>query len=249
MKTRVFLTFVSAISILQAVSHAQTNVYEPHIAGYVHYTFWSGGSFQAGDNLFGNPLLNTSSRLSTIIPDPSSGTTVSLWDPVVNAFTQSSTFANGVWSLNLELPPGQGALLTTFTTFTNTFYGVVLAPDGSILNPDEPIPPPPAFDRPDGVYLLSSKLPATLSSSLPVFDYILGRSPREGEQFTRLDPLTQLSHTTTFVSGNWDNGIPVLPLGEAAFFKVVPEVSTWALLLLGSIAMGIVAQRRKYKLN
>lgn len=234
---RIFLGawFVSAAS----AAFGQTNVYTNNIIGYVNYVFRSGGSFQSGDTLFGNPLHTVHDYLSEAIPRASDGTTVWLWNASTSNYTQSSIFSAGAWSVNLALPPGQGALLRTFVTFTNTFVGEVLSPDGSPLNPDVPIVPPPPFDRPSGVYLLSSKFPAGLSSSSwPVFDYILGRPPREGEQFTRLDPITQTYYTTTFLSGIWNNGDPELPVGEAAFFSVVPEPSVLA--LLGLFLTGIV---------
>ena len=202
------------------------------IHAFVNYTFWAGGNFQSGDNLFCNPLLSANNSLNAIIPHASEGTIVFLWDSSPDAFTQSSTFVGGMWSLNLELPPGEGALLRTFTTFTNTFSGVVLAPDGSILNPDAPVPHPPQFDGPSGRYLLADKFPATL----PPFDYILGRGPKDGEQFTRLDPLTQTYHTTTFASGAWNNGTPFLQIGEAAFFDIVPEPSSASLALVCFLA-------------
>jgi hypothetical protein len=213
---------------------AQSNVYSLYIVGYVNTIF------QAGDTLFGNPLQNTDSLLSTIIPSAPDGATVSLWSPNANAYAQSSIYASGAWSTDFSLNPGEGARLTTSTLFTNTFVGYVLAPGGLIVtNEADILIPPMAFTGPPGHYLLSCKTPLSLEGALPVFTYVLGRDPVEGEQFTALDSLTQTYHTTTFAGGAWDHGDPVLSVGEAAFFNVVPEPSAGGLVILGLCLAGV----------
>ncbi len=242
MKIKPFLlSLLAGFASLQAP--AQSNVTSINIVGYVNIPF------RPGDNLFGNPLQGqTNNLLSSIIPTAPVGTTVSLWNSTAHQFTTTSTFQGGGWSLDFDLAPGQGALLHTGTLFTNTFLGTVLAPDGSIFTDSGPVNPPPPFAGPDGTYLLSSKFPNTLSATngFPVFNYILGRAPLAGEQFTTLDPATQLYHTTTFVSGAWDNGDPVLSLGSSAFFNIgpvaVPEPSVLALAMAG-IALRMVRRR------
>jgi hypothetical protein len=227
--------------LIIAGSLFQGTVYAP--VGYFNYVFQGGAG---GNNLFGNPLHNQHYFLSEIISHPPEGATVSLWSASLNVYTSSSTFSGGAWSVDLTLPPGQGAKLTTFTTFTNTFVGQILNPDGSPWG-DDPMPLPAPFSGPNGVYLLSSKLPATLSGNT-LFDYILGRPPKEGEQFTRLDVLTQTYLTTTFLSGAWNNGNPVLQVGEAGFFNVVPEPSTVTLTLVGLFLTGLVAYRQRHEI-
>lgn len=113
------------------------------------------------------------------------------------------------------------------TNFVSTFSGTILAPDGSFLSLAQldglaPLPRPPPFSGPAGLYLLSSKYPRTLKSpEMPVFEWIVGRGPQEGEQFTRLIASNQTYQTTTFSSNRWDNGEPELPTADAAFFSLI----------------------------
>jgi hypothetical protein len=82
-----------------------------------------------------------------------------------------------------------------------------------------------------------------------VFTYILGRGPNEGEEFVRLDAATQSYLTTTYKSGLWSNGDPVLKVGEAAFFKVVsvPEPPAAAFGLVGIVIGTFFTRRRSGK--
>jgi hypothetical protein len=247
---RQILAAAIAFSFLAIIppAMAQSNVYSGNIVGYVTY------AFQPGDNLFGNPLSgggtsSGSETLSSIFLGVPDGASISLWSSVGGAFSQTSTFSSGAWSIDFVLSPGQGALLHAPSRFTNTFVGGVLAPDGSDWGGDS-INPPPPFMGPSGVYLLSSKCPIEFSaaSGFTVFNYVLGRAPQEGEQFTTLDALTQTYYTTTFTSGAWNNGNPVLHVGEAAFFNigpaVVPEPSVAALLVVGLCLGRLISRRR-----
>lgn len=232
---KMLLSAIYLVGMILAVANsafAQSNVYTLYLIGYVNTTF------RVGDTLFGNPVQNTTNDLlSTLIPYAPDGTRVSLWDPAANDYATTSTFASGGWSANFSLNPGQGAKLTTSTQFTNTFIGYILAPGGGIVtNEADILIPPPVFSGPAGQYLLSCKTPFSLNSARPAFTYVLGRDPLEGEQFTTLDPLTQIYHTTTFNGGGWDDGEPVLAVGEAAFFSVgsvVPEPAAAGLMVLG----------------
>jgi hypothetical protein len=78
-----------------------------------------------------------------------------------------------------------------------------------------------------------------------VFEAIIGRTPHNGEQVTTLNPLTQTYTTTTFLGGVWNNGDPVLPIGQAAMFNIgpVPEPSALGLLLAGLGVTGIARRR------
>lgn len=189
--------------------------------------------FSVGDNLFVNPLTSGQNNLLSEIMMAPDGTTVSLWNPASRSFDISSTFLGGHWSVDLSLPPGTGARLTTSTAFVNTFVGEPLGHDGGLLA-GEPWPPPlpPLFSGPNGIYLLGDKCPIT-SSGNDVFLNILGRSPNLGEQFTRFDRSTQSYITSTYGAGGWDV-LPSIGIAEAAFFNIgpVPEPSTFALLAL-----------------
>lgn len=240
-----FIRLTTALAVLfcsTASLFAQSNVFSFNIVGYVNT------SFRIGDNLFGNPLQYTNNALSYLIPTAPDGTTVSLWNSVGNTYSPVSTFTSGAWDIDFTLNPGTGAKLHTTSLFTNTFVGTVLAPNGSFYDGNA-INPPPPFAGLDGLYLLSSKMPILLSAtnSFPVFEFILGRGPQEGEQFTTLDPTTQLYHTTTFTAGAWNNGAPVLRVGEAAFFNVgavaVPEPSVAGLMIAGLCFARVISRR------
>jgi len=239
------LSVAAAVIFLAAAAAAlaQPDVYSGSIVGYVNTPF------RVGDNLFGNPLQYTNNSLSYIIPTAPEGTTVSLWNPAGNTYSPVSTFTAGAWNIDFTLNPGTGAKLHTTSSFTNTFVGTVLAPNGTVWD-GLAINPPAPFSGANGSYLLSSKFPVLLSetNAFPVFQYILGRGPQEGEQFTTFDPLTQQYHTTTFTAGGWDHGAPQLAVGEAAFFNVgpvnVPEPSVVGLVIAG-LGFALRANRRR----
>ena len=192
--------------------------------GYFNSTFTS------GYNLFCNPLNTASNYLSSLFYDPPDGTTISLWNSATRSFDLSSVYMAGAgWSLDLRLDPGRGALLYTPFAYTNTFVGVLLEPDGSLFTVDDidaPLKRPPVFGGPTGVYLLACKTAVVLGpGGLPVFDFILGRGPREGEQFTWFDPSSQTYQTTTFKSGVWNNRDPFLRYGSSAFSHIYASPS------------------------
>jgi hypothetical protein len=209
-------------------------VFSVNSVGYVNYTF------QPGANLFGNPLDATVNDLNTLFPTAPDGTSVRLWHPATQQYLSPSFFVGGAWTMNLALLPGTGALLTTPSLFTNTFVGTVLNADGSAYTGGAIIPPP-AFGGPNGLHLLSSKIPLALPASpYEAFNLIIGRAPQAGESVARLDAATQTFFTTSFDGLNWDSGVPGLNVGEAAFFTIVPEPGTFALGLCGGV-LGVLA--------
>jgi hypothetical protein len=64
-----------------------------------------------------------------------------------------------------------------------------------------------------------------------------------GESITRLNALTQISTTTTFESGAWNNGDPLLNVGQSAFFNLgpttepTPEPFAGTLLCAGLVSL------------
>lgn len=224
-------TLVPLLAALFCVAAPTTNA---QFVGYVNR------AFVAGENWFVNPLADPPNSLSQIFPGTSTpaGTAVSMWNPGTVSFGAPSILQAGAWSVDFVLDPGIGLRLTAPAAFTNTFVGTVLAPDGNpLLDPDSVMPPPP-FPGPDGVYLLGSKFPAQLSDGAgtrgPVFEYVIGRGPREGEQFLWLNEATQTYQLTTFTGGLWDNGAPTLGVAQSALFNLgpIPEPATATLLVL-----------------
>jgi hypothetical protein len=188
-------------------------VYSTNIFGYYNY------AFMAGSNLFNNGLQQTySNALSQIFSWPTQqpdGTTVSLWNPATLTFDSTSTFSNGVWSIDLILPPGTGALVFAPAPFTATINGYVLDHDGNTLTSDNTTLPP-LYTGPNGIYLLGDKCPV-VDIGTNIFLNILGRLPYIGEQ------VIQFSDTSTYLgNGMWDS-IPTLGLGDAAFLNIISE--------------------------
>lgn len=243
--TRLIVATVATFVALHASCQralAQSNTYSMNIVGYVNTPFVAGG------NLFSNPLSAATNRLSSLfLWGAPAGTTVSLWDYLSESYTQTSTYNGSAWSVNLTLNPGTGALLTTPAAFTNTFVGNVVYTPGPPPNND--ILPSTVFVEVAGMHLLASATPVSYpGSGYSAFDVIIGRAPRNGEQFIWLNEQTQTYHTTTYYTGTgWDNGEPVLGVGDAAFFNVlpVPEPTAISLMLVGALVLGAMRRRTR----
>jgi hypothetical protein len=200
------------------------------------------------------------------------GTTIQLWDSATGQYSSPSTFVatydptseewSGAWTINYDLAPGVGAKITAPASFTTLFIGAVVQPTW-YANP----PVPGGFDpntgewdvEPPGgagTYLLSFVWPSALpvtdpgENGLPAafastFEAVVGRDPLPGESVTRLDPDTQQNFTTTYEGGTtWSAGAPALNPGEAAFFTLVPEPGTLALLATAGVGLLAVVWRR-----
>jgi hypothetical protein len=177
-------------------------------------------SLSMGQSLIGNPLDAEDNSLSAIFNPLSvpNGTMLTKWDAASGQYLPDSIFDGSGWSINYSLPPGEGALLTAPAAFTNLFVGTVLTLEH----------PSPIATSSSGTYLLSSRAAVPLGpGNPPVFESIIGRAARDGEQFRWMDPTTQLLHTTTYFAGVWNNGLPALNVGQAAFFVLIPEPSTF----------------------
>ncbi|HTL71703.1 MAG TPA: PEP-CTERM sorting domain-containing protein [bacterium] len=217
------------------VQSASAQVYSGNVVGYANHMF------VAGNNLFANPLEASANTLSVLfnpatVPD---GTIISLWNPTTDSYDTSATLSGGIWSLDLTLNPGTGALLNAPTAFLNTFVGYVDNHDGSAYD-GFALSPPPTFSGPDGLYLLSDKAPVANTGS-DIFLNILGRLPNLGEQV-----ITSAGTSTYQGAGQWDI-VPVLNVSDAAYLNIgpisssvalpalapVPEPTTIALTLLG----------------
>jgi hypothetical protein len=73
----------------------------------------------------------------------------------------------------------------------------------------------------------------------------VGRDPLNGESVTLLDAVSQISTTTVFENGVWDNGTPILNIGQSAFFNLesVPEPAGYSLVGAGLL---LLATARKH---
>jgi len=237
MKAIRLIAGVAVVATLFASQPKAAAQYSQNIVGYVNVPF------RPGENLFCNPLSAATNTLSGIFGAVPNGTSVSLWDYLSGGYAQTSTYNNGSWSVNLTLNPGTGALLTTFSLFTNTFVGNALINFGA---GNQPVPIT-SFGGQPGVHLLSSVSPIGFpSEGFTAFEVIIGRAPLNGEQFTWLDEFSQTYHTTTYHTGTgWDNGEPTMNVGDSAFFNIgpVPEPSTFALTFVGAATLVFLRRR------
>ena len=208
------------LQFLSAALPAQT--YTPNPVGYVNM------SYAEPDTLIGNPLNSGSNTLNEVFPDTLNphipdGTTISTWDAGMSRFQPPSTYHIGIgWDIDYLLPPGEGALLHATAPFVNMFVGSVLYEPGTDVAPLTP----PA--RSAGLYLLSSLSPRDSRT----FEDIIGRPPLEGEYVMSLGVPSQTYVKTTFQNGDWNNGVPMLNIGQAAFFNLVPEPNSTVLVCL-----------------
>ncbi len=210
-------------------------IYSINVVGYYNLPLYP------GDNLIANQLGTTNDTLNYVLTSGvANGSTLTKWDG--HQFLTPSVYDAGTrsWSLNYSLTYGEGALLHSPAGATNTFVGEVFPGfnvETGVLNWH------PNYAA--GLYLISSPVPMALPMD-QMFVAVTGRSPLAGEWVRILDPATQTSTTTVFdpLTGTWDNGDPVLGVGEAAWFNLVPEPSTFALAGLGAAAL-IIARRRR----
>jgi hypothetical protein len=218
------------LSLLAVPIASGQSVYSLNVVGYYNTTFYP------GDNLIANQLGTGNDTLNNVLTHGvADGSTLTKWDPVGNQFLPPSVFdaATMNWSINYSLTYGEGALLHSPSEAVNTFVGEVFPGfnvDTGVLDWH------PNYGG--GLYLVSSPVPLALPMS-QMFAAVTGRNPQAGEWARVLDPVTQMYTTTVFdaFSGTWDNGDPVLGVGMAAWFNLIPEPSTAALLALGAVAL------------
>jgi hypothetical protein len=227
MKTRGYLSLLVSLGVC-ASAPAQ---YSLNIVGYYHKTLY------AGDNLIANQLAKADNGLSDLFSNVPHGSTFTKWDAEQLEFLPVSVYDQSTgWSIQFDLNYGEGGLFHAAATFTNTFVGSVWP---GLDGEDEGFIPPlfPGV----GLFLRSSVVPLNRAT----FYHVIGRDPQDGEIVTLLNGLSQTSSTTKFVNGAWDNGEPLLDLGESGFFYLmeVPEPGVNALLLLGFLSWWAARRR------
>jgi hypothetical protein len=207
---------------------AAAGVVSVNVVGYYNKPIF------AGDNLIANQLYAQDNTLNAILFNGvPNGSTCTKWDSTSRQYLALSIYTSGAgWSINYELLPGEGALFHTDSAFVNTFVGEVPF-DGQ-----DPVLTFPSLDP--GVFLLSCSVPMEAD-----FNKVIGRDPVEGESVRRLNSGQQTYITSTFIGGAWDNGNPVLGIGESGFFTLlaepsaVPEPGVYSLLFGGAAAFAL----------
>lgn len=202
---------------------ANCQIYSGNIVGYINQPIY------AGDNLIANQLNYSNNALNAIFqPGVPEGATFTEWNPATQQYLPISVYdTTAGWSINYELGYGQGGLFDSPSTFTNSFVGEVwpgYSGDGSFV---------PPLVTGSGTLLLSCYIPI---SNATFYD-VAGRNPQNGESVTLLDDATQTYLTTTFENGSWNNGVPMLNVGQAAFFDLepVPEPEGYNLIAAGML--------------
>lgn len=210
---------------------AYSQTYPQNIVGYYNLMLYP------GDNLIANQLSFSGNTLNAIFqPGVPEGATFTGWNPSSQQYLPASVYdINTGWSINYELDYGQGGLFNSPVTFTNTFVGSVWPGFNGI----DPFVPPLVTDS--GTLLLSCYIPIAPAT----FYDVVGRDPQNGESVTLLDAVSQISSTTTFENGVWDNGAPTLNVGQSAFFNLesVPEPAIYNLVGAGLLLLATVRKR------
>ena len=203
------------------------------IVGYINLTLYP------GNNLIANQLGNSDNSLTAIFPSfIPEGTTFTKWDAATGQYLPLSTYdTSSGWSINYELNYGEGGLLHSPSPFTNTFAGEVW-PE---MNRDGPYNPPLISSY--GILLLSCYVPFSEAT----FHDVVGRDPQNGESVTTLNPSSQISSTTIYEGGSWNNGDPLLNVGQSAFFDLEPVPEPEVCNLLGAGVLLLASNRRMRK--
>lgn len=226
--------YLSLVFFVGVAVSAHSQVFSSNIVGYINQPLY------AGDNLIANQLSFSNNTLNAIFqPGVPEGATFTEWDPSSNQYLPVSVYDTITgWSINYELDYGQGGLFHSPVNFINTFAGSVWP--GFVLN--GPFVPPLVTDS--GTLLLSCYIPIAPAT----FYDVVGRDPQNGESVTLLDAVSQISTTTTFENGVWDNGTPILNIGQSAFFNLesVPEPAVYNLVGAGLLLLAI-ARKHVFK--
>jgi hypothetical protein len=205
-----------------------------------------------GNFLIANQLSNHTNTLNTIFNgDIPVGTTFTMWDASAQRFTPLSTYAGGSsgWTINYSLNFGEGGILTSYSGWQTTIVGEVISNfiDGVGLVNWNP-------NYSSGLHLLSSAIPISAPMDV-IFADVVGRLPQDGEWAAILNPTNQTYTFTTFRAGSgWDNGDPVLGIGQSAWFDLggglsatfssIPTVPEPSAVALGGLGIGLVFIRR-----
>ena len=228
------------LAVLVAMSvQANAQVYTQNIVGYINQVLYP------GDNLIANQLAYSNNTLNAIFqPGVPEGATFTEWNPTAQQYLPNSVYdTNSGWSINYELGYGQGGLFYTPVAFTNTFVGDVW-PGVNLTNNGLPFFIPPLVTG-GGSLLLACYVPIAPAT----FYDVVGRDPQDSESVTYLNAFSQVSTTTTFQNGAWDNGAPGLDVGQAAFFNLdaepVPEPAIGELAGVGLMLLAFCKMRRR----
>jgi len=231
------MKFVKCLSLFFFVGvavSANSQTYSQGVVGYINQPLY------AGDNLIANQLSFSNNTLNAIFqPGVPEGATFNAWNPLSQQYLPTSVYdINTGWSINYELNFGQGGLFNSPVTFTNTFAGAVWPGYDGIST----FVPPLVANS--GTLLLSCYIPIAPAT----FQDVVGRDPLNGESVTVLDPVSQISTTTKFEDGVWDNGAPTLNIGQSAFFNLVnlesvPEPAVYNLVGAGLLLLAAVRKR------
>jgi hypothetical protein len=223
--------YLSLVFFVGVGVSANSQTFSQGVVGYINQPLY------AGDNLIANQLSFSNNTLNAIFqPGVPEGATFTGWNPLSQQYLPASIYdINTGWSINYELDFGQGGLFHSPVTFTNTFAGAVWPGYDGI----GPFVPPLVTDS--GTLLLSCYIPIAPAT---FFD-VVGRDPLNGESVTLLDAVLQISTTTTFENGVWDNGTPTLNIGQSAFFNLepVPEPAVYNLVGAGLLLLATVRKR------
>jgi hypothetical protein len=231
MRTRLLKGLFTLISLASLRLAAFADVRSLNVVGYINVTT------QPGYNLLANQLRATDDSINGVLTQVPAGSEFRLWDAGLNAFKPASIFDGTAWSINYNFGEAVGAMLWTPSLATNTFVGEVHSYTNIIPEFGGPLWAP---NYADGLHLISCPVPISMGD---MFYNVTGRSPHDGEWVGMWQDAGQHYLITTYhTESGWDNGAPVIAVGQSAWFNLgpvshdipilVPEPASMALLPL-----------------
>lgn len=178
-----------------ASSFAQGSVYSVNVVGYVTK------NLPAGFSMIANPLVQTDTKLATLIPAPPANTVVYTFDNVAGYSVYIFDEFDSVWTPdgNAPLSLGEGFFINAPSQFPVTFVGEVA--QGKLTN-----------NIPTGFTMKSSMVPQTADVNA------LGFPAAPNDVIYKFDNVAGYS---VFIFDEFDNvwtpSVPVIDVGEAFF--------------------------------
>jgi hypothetical protein len=206
MKTKTLI--LTALLAVAGAATSSAQVYSLNVVGYVNQAVPSGFSMIA------NQLQGTSTKIADIFNSTTTPNNTAVFKYTGSGYA-SMTLVDGFWegdNVDLTLAPGEGAFVSTPSSFTNTFVGEV------VLNSTNVVP--------SGFSIRSSVVPQS-----GAIDTVLNYQPGNNDAVFLYQPTTKNYKGYTFVDGGWesDDGTvsPSPKVGESFFIFNAGAQKNW----------------------
>jgi hypothetical protein len=195
--------FVAAAFVAAGIVSSMAQVYSVNVVGYVNKVL------TPGYNLIANPLETTANRVEELF----AGKEVDLMSVYKYVAGTGYTIANysadlGEWDNTFTIDPGEGVFVYTPEEVTVTFVGEIT--EGAKVN-----------NLPTGWSMKSSMIPQ--GGALSALGYVVADLDSVYIYNNTATPPGYVISNYSADLGEWDNGEPVLEVGDAFFlFKATP---------------------------